>query len=190
MRSASSGTWIPSSDTSLATVPKRTVPGSAKETRRLCRRLGIPTTSTRAEVVSAARRLVAECHPDRGGDLSSFQEALSLYRAAKAGVDEVPKPKSATVADVGPAWFKAPLEVLTPDEERACLSWLRQLVEACRDFGVKADVRAGIAGFADDMGGFAYVDGIAVIGRREASRGRDRSAEAHTYALMRMIADY
>lgn len=190
MRAASSGTWIPSSDTSLATTPKRTVPGSAKETRKLCRRLGIPTTSTRAEVVSAARRLVAECHPDRGGDLSSFQEALSLYRAAKAGVDEVPRRNAVTVADVGPAWFKAPLEVLAPYEERACIAWLWELVAACRDFGVKVDVKAGIAGFADDMGGFAYVDGVAVIGRREASRDRDRSAEAHTYALMRMIAEY
>ena len=133
---------------------------------------------------------MAECHPDRGGDLSSFQEALSLYRAAKAGADEVPRRNVATVADVGPAWFKAPLEVLAPDEERACIAWLWELVAACRDFGVNAEVKAGIAGFADDMGGFAYVDGIAVIGRREASRGRDRSAEAHTYALMRMIAEY
>lgn len=140
--------------------------------------------------MSAARRLVAERHPDRGGDLSSFQEALSLYRAAKAGVDDVPKPKAATVADVGPAWFKVPLEVLAPDEERACIAWLWELVAACRDFGVDVEVKAGIAGFADGMGGFAYVDGIAVIGRREASRDRDRSAEAHAYALMRMVAEY
>ena len=177
VRAGVSGDWFPNSSLSIVPVERK-----AADALGYYGRLGLRPDATAAEVKSAAKRLMAESHPDAGGDPEEFMAVHEAYEVLsdegrRAEYDRMDAPRrggvEVRIASAGPSvevargpsgppcFYKEPWTVLTDDDIGKVREWQDMLLGAAREFRAALEIKAGVC---EGLAGFSVDGDIALIG--------------------------
>ena len=190
-RSSSSGDWHENSCLGIVRLKPK-----VHDVSGYYRLLGVNSDASDEELRHAAKKLLLETHPDRGGDDESFIKAVEAYqtlcnptkraRYNMCTVEPLASVRTDSIAfridfmaQGEAAWYKEPIMVLSDAEIERVLLWRKMLLEAARGFRHPMEIKAGMCRCP---AGYYEQDGIAVIGRNQVPE----SWAAKAYVLMKM----